>query len=179
MPPSTKLAHNISEDVAHDGQRSEYLQLDVKPGTFIHYQYGIGQAPVSDEFSARIWVKANRPGIQLHARLILPNERDPKFLESRLSTMLPGDDYRNVGRWQQLEIPRPQLLLEKAKAKMQSKDQLGRPVNFTDAYVDALVLNVYAGPGRTEVWIDDLEVGPVSGPVPAAPSGPKTTPRRG
>ena len=38
--------------------------------------------------------------------------------------------------------------------------QLKRPVNFTDAYIDALVLNVYAGPGPTEVWIDDLESGP-------------------
>src|SRR5262249_48642099 len=29
------------------------------------------------------------------------------------------------------------------------------------AYVDRFVLNLHAGPGQTEVWIDDLEIGPV------------------
>src|SRR5207237_8488816 len=32
---------------------------------------------------------------------------------------------------------------------------------FTDAYVDRLLLNVYAGPGLADVWIDDVEIGPV------------------
>src|SRR5439155_4035052 len=44
-----------------------------------------------------------------------------------------------------------------------------RNIDFTGAYIDALVLNVYAGPGPTKLWIDDLEVGPVVGmPQPVA-----------
>ena len=51
---------------------------------------------------------------------------------------------------------------------MQSKDQLGREVKWEGAYVDSLVLDVYAGPGQTKVWIDSLEVGPVMGPAAIA-----------
>jgi hypothetical protein len=169
--------HNIGDE-AYDGLRSEHLQFVVRSGksdSYIHYQYAIGQAVISDEFSARIWIKANRPGIRLYARLILPNEQDKQFIERKLSTLLPGEVYDKTGHWQQLTIPRPQMLLRKAKEALQSKDQLGRAVNFDGAYVDALVLNVYAGLGNSEVWIDALEVGPISGPVPAPivePKGP-------
>lgn len=155
-----ETAHAISDEGAHDGQRSEFIQLHAKPGNFIYYQYGVGKGPLSDEFNARIWVKSNRPGIQLMARLILPKERDPNNLEGRLSTLMRGDVYRNVGRWQQLEIPRPQQLGKKIQQLMQA--QFKKQIDFTDAYVDSLVLNVYAGPGATEVWIDDLEIGPLS-----------------
>src|SRR5439155_7903701 len=55
---------------------------------------------------------------------------------------------------------------------------LKRDVNFTDAYIDQLLLNVYAGPGLSEVWIDDLEIGPViETTTPAAPATiPQATP---
>src|SRR5262249_11304878 len=39
---------------------------------------------------------------------------------------------------------------------------------FQDAYIDSLILNVYAGRGSTEVWIDDLEIGPVLDDNPPA-----------
>ena len=36
--------------------------------------------------------------------------------------------------------------------------QLGPQVDDREAYLDAVLLNVYGGPGATNVWIDDLEV---------------------
>lgn len=173
--PFEETAHTISSEGAHNGQRCEFLQIQAKPGNFINYQYNIGRGVVSEEFNARIWLKGNRPGFQLLARIILPRERDPNNLDNRLSTMMRGDIYRNVGRWQQLEIPRPQQLAKQVQQFMQA--QLKRPVDFTDAYIDALVLNVYAGQGPTEVWIDDLEVGPVTPDVPVVvrPEVPGTT----
>src|SRR5260370_38038564 len=50
------------------------------------------------------------------------------------------------------------------------QSQLNRAFDFTDAYVDGLVLNVYGGPGLTDVWIDDVEVGPITGPNPFQPA---------
>lgn len=151
--------HAITDQVWHDGQRSEVINLQAKPGNFIYYQYSTGRVPIGEELSASLWVKANRPGVQVLARIVLPNERDPSNLDSRLTTLIRGDAYRNAGRWQRLELGRSVQLAKQQQQLMQA--QLKRPVNFADAYVDALVLNVYAGPGPTEVWIDDLEVGPV------------------
>src|SRR5262249_51485459 len=89
--PSDRLGHQISDQGAHDGQRSEYLRLDAKFGTHIHYQYSTGRATISDELIAGVWLKASRPGVQLLARVVLPDERDPSNLDQRLTTIIRGD----------------------------------------------------------------------------------------
>ncbi|MCI0639946.1 MAG: hypothetical protein L0Y72_20210 [Gemmataceae bacterium] len=155
-----EIKHHMVDQGAHDGQRCEFLQLNAKPGNFIHYQYSLGRLALNDETSARVWVKSNRPGLQLMARIILPNERDPNSLDNRLTTFIRGDVYRNAGRWQPLEIGRPLQLSKQQQQLLQA--QAKRSINFSDAYIDALVLNVFAGPGPTEVWIDDLECAPLS-----------------
>src|SRR2546422_805673 len=71
-----------------------------------------------------------------------------------------GDAYQNVGRWQRLSLGRPIKLAQQQQQLLQA--ELKRPVDFSDAYLDNLLLNVYGGPGLTEVWIDDLEIGPVA-----------------
>lgn len=154
-----EAGHASSDQGAHDGQRAEYLQVNAKQGNFIHYQYPVGKAPIGDELIGKVWIKANRPGIQLLARVILPNERDPNNLENRMTTTIRGEPYRNAGRWQSIDIGRPTQLIKQQQQLLQA--QLKRPVNIAEAYIDNLMLNVYAGPGVTELWIDDLEIGPV------------------
>lgn len=176
-----EFTHASSDQGAHEGQRSEYLQVNTKEGSYLHYLYPVGKAPVGDELAGKVWVKANRPGIQLLARVVLPNERDPNNLEYRMTTMIRGEPYRNAGRWQSIDIGRPVFAVKQQQQLLQA--QLKRPVNITEAYVDALLLNVHAGPGLTEIWIDDLEVGPVVADPrfqpavrPVEPSGIPATP---
>src|SRR5262245_16483652 len=76
-----------------------------------------------------------------------------------MTTLLRGEVYQNVGRWQKLSLARPVKLAQQQQQLLQA--DLKRPVDFTDAYIDNLVVNVYGGPGLTELWIDDLEIGPV------------------
>ncbi len=161
-----EVLHETTDQGAHDGKRCEHLKLDVKSGTFIHYQYAVGKAPVTDELSTHLYVKANRPNLQFVARVVLPNERDPNNLSQRLTTLLRGDVYRNTGRWQRLEIGRPVQLLKQQQQLMQA--QYRQSINISDAYVDALLINVCGGPGATEVWLDDLEIGPLLSGPPAA-----------
>jgi hypothetical protein len=168
--PFEELAHSITDQSAHDGQRSEYLKLDARQGNHIYYQYAVGRGPINDDLNASVWIKANRPGIQIVARAVLPKERDPSHLELPLTALLRGETYKTAGRFQRLELGRAVQLAKQQQALMQA--QLGRAIDFTDAYIDAILLNVYAGPGPTEVWIDDLEVGPV---FPGAPSQPAPT----
>src|SRR5262249_30294931 len=54
-------------------------------------------------------------------------------------------------------------LLGKHLPVLQAK--IGRAVNKTGAYIDRLVLNLYAGPGTLDVWGGDLDIGPVN-PAP-------------
>jgi hypothetical protein len=156
-----ELAHDLSTQTAHSGRQSEHIQLQAGKGTFIHYYYPVGKIVLLDEMTLSVWIKANRPGMQLLARLVLPRERDPQNLDRPLTTLLRGDTYELVGRWQRLDLRQVRQRLR--EAQMMLRAELQREVNFEDAYVDQVVLNVYGGPGLNEVWIDDLEIGPVLG----------------
>jgi hypothetical protein len=164
-----ETAHEVTDQTAHTGQFSEHWQLTAEQGSFIYYFYPVGRAPVAEELSASVWVKGNRPGAQLLARLVLPHERNPSNLDEPLTTLLRGTTYQQVGRWQRLELRNPIKLAQEQQQLMQA--QLKRAIDFTDAYIDRLVLNVYGGPGLTDVWTDDLEVGPVvDAPTPFQPA---------
>ena len=176
--PFRETAHEITDASAHSGQHSEHIQLMAEQGTFIHYYYPVGRAPLGDDLSVSIWVKSNRPGAQLMGRLVLPREQDPRNLSDRLTATLRSEPYQQVGRWQRLELRNPVKLAAEQQRFMRA--ELARDVNFNDAYIDRLILNVYGGPGQTEVWIDDLEVGPLVGDSPfKATSRPAETPGKG
>jgi hypothetical protein len=166
--PFEEKAHAISDQVAHDGRHSEYLQFDAKSGTFIHYAYPTGKAIVGEELSAGIWLKSNRPGMQIMARVVLPRERDPQNLDLLLTTYIRGDVYQQIGQWQHLQLTRPVQLAKQQQQLMQAQQK--RAFDFTGAYLDGLVLNVYGGPGRTDVWIDDVEAGPIVATDPFRPA---------
>ncbi len=173
-----ETAHATTDLHAHSGQRSEHIALIAEQGSFIYYFYPIHRAPISEELSAGVFVKANRPGMRLMARLVLPHEKKAGNLDEPLTTMLRGDVYQLVGRWQRLELRNPVKLAREQQQFMRA--ELKRDVNFTDAYIDRLILNVYGGPGQTEVWTDDLEVGPVEEDVPfktTSRPNPGTAPR--
>src|SRR5437016_4395514 len=67
-----EIIHEMSDQGAHDGKRCEFIKINGQQGNHIYYQYPTAQAPISLELSASIWVKANRPGPQLLARVVLP-----------------------------------------------------------------------------------------------------------
>src|SRR5262245_39723425 len=78
-------SHALSADYAHLGTTSEFIQLICPEGkndtNFATYYYPTQPAPIGDDLSASVWVKANRAGVQLQARLVLPRERNPKQLD--------------------------------------------------------------------------------------------------
>lgn len=165
--PFRVSAHTLTDQTAHSGQFSEYLQFTAEQGHHIHYVYPLGRGPVNEELVASVWIKANRPGIQLLGRLVLPREPNPNQLDERLTTLIRGDQYDRVGRWQRLELRKPVALAKEQQQLM--RVELKRDVDFRDAYLDQMILNLYGGPGKTEVWIDDLEAGPLLEATPFRP----------
>src|ERR1700722_19132146 len=156
-----ETAHRIDDREPHNGQGSEYIELDVKQAKengFIRYVYPVGKAPIANELRIALWLRANRPGLKLMARVVLPNERDPNNLGFSMTTYIVGDMYQQTGRWQLLEIGRPVALASQQQQLLNVDTK--RSLDFTGAYIDALVLNLNGGPGPTKVWIDDLEIGP-------------------
>jgi hypothetical protein len=179
-----EIAHRIDDRDPHNGRASEYVEINAKQGSYVHYVYPVGKAPITEELRASFWLRANRAGMRIMARVILPKERDPNNVDYVLTTYIAGDTYQQAGQWQLLEIARPVRLAKEQQQLMTA--QLKRNIDFTGAYIDALVLNLYAGPGPAKVWIDDLEIGPVMPATQVAsipdnnnPSKNVSIPRRG
>jgi hypothetical protein len=150
--------HERTSSSAHSGQYSERIGVTATGGTHLHYSYPIGRAPVEDDLRVSVWIKADRPGIQLLVRAVFPRERDPNTLQL-LHTLVPGTIYDQPGKWQRLELTQPDVATERQARLLRAS--LGRNVDTREAYADHVLLNVYAGPGDTDLNIDDLEVSPV------------------
>jgi hypothetical protein len=156
---------------AHTGQWCERLIVRGNNGTYVYVARDLPPARVIGELSPSVWVKADRPGLQLLVRVVLPRASDPRTGKP-LTTLLRGASYNKVGVWQQLRLENLTLELDRQVRVLRA--QFGRDVDAREAYVDRLLLNVYGGPGVTTVLVDDLEVaGAVAPPAPpsASPTG--------
>ena len=120
--------------------------------------------PVTDGLEAVLYVRANRVGVQLYARVVLPEDIDP---ETRAPVVRadPGHDLRS-GR-----------SLAKARAHESSAQHRAagegsprssrRPVSLKGAYLERLVVNLMGASGAFEVFLDDLSITPVAADIVA------------
>ena len=168
--------HDVSTAYFHSRPSSEHIKLTCDAGTgdaaFIHYHYDTPIAPVTETLTAGVWVKASKSGVQLRARVVFPKEPDPARPEQPLTMLVVGDTYDKSHGWQKLNLENVPELVGKHLPIKQA--EVRRAINREGAYIDRLVLNLYAGPGPLEVWVDDLDIGPVL-PPPEGPTGPGVT----
>ncbi len=165
------LQHRRALGQAHSGQASEHVQFYAGSGSYVHLVSPVAASPVIDELSVSIWVKANRRGVQLAMRVVLPRSRDPRT-GGVLTTLIRGSSYGEAETWKKLTIESPRKLVDRQVPLLRS--QFGSDVDARGAYVDLLVLNVYGGTGETDVWLDDLEI---SGQVDSPSAGGDTADR--
>ncbi|HWB01325.1 MAG TPA: hypothetical protein VG713_22700, partial [Pirellulales bacterium] len=141
---------------SHSGDGCEFLQIHFTgPGRSAFLRYTLGRAPVINELRASVWLRADRAGPQLMARVVLPRAIDSSTGKP-LTTLLAGTVYAEVGRWQQLELSDVATLLNRQAWVLRA--QRKSEIDTREAYVDCLLLNVASGPGRLQLWIDDLTV---------------------
>jgi hypothetical protein len=171
-------AHDLSADRSRSLPTSEHIKLSLGAGkaekNFAYYYYPTPAAPLTEDLSAELWVHSNKAGVQLLARVVFPKIRNPKQLDESLTRVVELDSYKApAGGWQKLILKRPAdlLLAQKQALRLELK---GDP-DVSDAYIDRLILNLYTGPGDVEVFVDNLEIGPVRPPAepPTVPVVPK------
>jgi len=148
-------AHQRVQGEAHTGRGSEYWKIAGVGAGYVYVIHDVGHPRVIDELLPTVWVKGDRPGIQLLARVVLPRASDPQSGRP-LTTTVGGSGYTRVGAWQQLRIDNLPELLSRQSRVLQS--QARSPLDVREAYLDGIVLNLYGGQGTTNVWIDDLDL---------------------
>jgi len=157
------LDHRRIHGDARSGSGSELLRIQGTNGTYAYFVHEIPPAKVIAELSATLSVRSDRPAIRLFTRAVLPARKDSSGQPMRV--LLPGTSYQRPGGWEQLQAGSlPQVLSRRLRAL---RRQHGSDIDASGAYIDALVINAYGGPGTTTVWIDELRV---DGVVSAEPS---------
>ncbi|HMO35305.1 MAG TPA: hypothetical protein PKA06_04615, partial [Gemmatales bacterium] len=157
--PYQEIIHRLENGIARSGQQSEFFKLLIKQGTHVYYWYRIPKADVIEDMKVSVWMKANRPGMRLAARAVLPKERNPKNLDQPVTLQITGDSYTRTGEWQQLWLR--DLRKELAGQALLLQGETNKTVNLDGAYLDQVQINMYSGPGEHLIWIDDLEINPV------------------
>ncbi len=146
-----------STDEYHSGPTSSRIHVNAGWGTRILTSRKVPHAYVIEELKPSLWIKAARPRLQIHARVVLPHTEDPRE-SGPMTVLLPGPVYESPGRWDKLDFADlseslPELL-EQAVWKLRAR--FDRRIDDREAFVDRLVLNVYSGPGTNTIWIDDV-----------------------
>lgn len=151
----TLRAHARTANVRHTGERSEWIRVVGEGGTHVYFAHDVGRPQVINELAPSVQILADRAGIQLLAEITLPRTRHPRTGKP-LTTLARGTSYSTVGRWQQLRIDDlPRLVLRQTHIL---RNEFGPSVDSREAFLSRIVLNVYGGPGETNVWIDDLDL---------------------
>ena len=146
-------SHSRTDSAAHSGRRSEYISLYGKRGgEQILATHTMPPSAAINELRIGLWVRGNRPGFQLMARVRLPRDVDEHG--EPFSFYVYGDRYVQTGGWQELTLTGIRDKI--AKALPVERISLGRHLEQAEAYVDQIALNVFGSSGLNRVWIDDL-----------------------
>lgn len=167
--PVQVLAHRRVRGEAATGEGCEQVAITASGGTYVYFGHDVGRPRVIDELLPTVRVKSDRGGIQILAQIVLPRARDPRSGRP-ITTLVHGSSYKAVGRWQQLRLDDvPQQLAQRTRVL---RAEMGAAIDPREAHIERILLNVYGGPGVTNVWIDDLDIGGYVGMTPATPATP-------
>ncbi len=156
------VRHERVATPVHSGAWSETIAIEAGGGSHLHATHDIPRVALIDELEIGLWVHADRPGMQIMARVVLPRSIDPRTGQP-VALTLHGTIYQTAGRWQRLQLKNLTENLS-AQVRIARSDNAHRAsdhqITFdeSEAYLDQVRLNVYGGQGTTSVSIDDLEM---------------------
>ena len=154
--------HDRTNRAAHEGTRSEGFEFKAGLGGGLYYSYALPPVPVTDDLTVTMFVRSNRTGVQLLARVVLPSDIDPDSQKPSF-VLIPSSTYEAADRWQKIELGDMMPAIERQARVLRASSR--RKVSLEGAYVERLIVNIYGGEGVTDVYLDELSIGPVSAEV--------------
>jgi hypothetical protein len=152
------LEHDRSQRAAHGGRLSEHFHFEAGAGSQFFVSYATPKIQVSDDLKVGLYVRADRAGARLYARIVLPADVDPET-KAPSFVLVPGTIFDQVDRWQKLELVQMMPAIERQARVLRVSTR--RPVKLEGAYLERVVVNLLGSPGESNVFLDDLEIEPV------------------
>jgi len=152
-------SHDRTRRAAHEGAQSEGFEFKAGIGGGLYYSYATPKIPITDDLAVSMYVRSNRTGMQFLARVVLPADIDPDSRRPQF-ILVPSTMYEAADRWQKIELTDMMPSIERQARVLRAASK--RKVSLEGAYLERLVVNVYGGEGVTDVFLDELSIGPVS-----------------
>ncbi len=153
--PTQVLLHQLQKRDSQHGTAAERIVLRCAAGHSAPLALPIPRAPVIQEFRAEFWVKCNRPGVQVAAKVVLPRSINPSTGRPT-ELILRGSNIGVGNQWEKLTLGNLPAALENT-ARV-ARMQLESAIDSREAYVSELVLLVPGGPGNTDLLVDQLKL---------------------
>lgn len=166
--------HRRHDKILKYGTGSENVVFDAQQIARAELTHALSPARVLDEpLTANVWIRSNRAGAKFSLRLVYPHLTDPEtgLIVFRL---VEGDAYESEGKWQMLSCKTSAKELNRRSQLLRA--QFGAKCDLTDAYVDRAFISLELGAGATELFIDELKLGPVVSPGADIPVLPEAGP---
>ena len=153
--------HRRDFGIRHEGKASEQIIVETeREGSELVLERKLSKpGRVIPDLTASVWVRCNRPGMQLHLRVIFPNQKEPQS-GAVLSTLIPGTVYHRVREWQELTCETTERAMQNEIHLLRAKYR-PETINTRESFVYQVVLICPLRQGTTEAFVDDLSVGPI------------------
>ena len=152
IDPSGKFAERTRvSDVAVSG-KSETCRCEFVNHGIYFVGHPILLPYMIEDLNAGIWVRSQETGMVCALEVVLPGSIGPDG--KPVTLLLPGDQYKNIGEWQQLRVKADLRALERQVETLRL--ELKVPINMSQAYVRRLVLCCYVNGKTSRIWLDDL-----------------------
>lgn len=148
-------SQEISLTYPHAGQSCEQIEVAAGNGTMALIAYPIEPCTIIDEFRPRIWAVCSSSGLRVGLRVVFPLAEHP-VTGGRLTTILWGESYSQPGQWQALQVDQIEKKFQAELVVL--RQRYGSNLKLESAVVDSVVMNIYTGPGRYRVQLDDLSL---------------------
>ncbi|QDT04318.1 hypothetical protein K227x_27080 [Rubripirellula lacrimiformis] len=138
-----------------DGGTCESITFVAANGTEALLVYPIQPVRPLNDLLAKVSVMSARAGAKIGFRIRYPYLRNPETGRPESVTVY-GAEYTTPGEFATIGIG----MIERAlKLKhMAMRGEYGSQADLSDAFVDGIVINAYAGPGKTALRMDELSV---------------------
>lgn len=149
------LSQTHLSDGGLGGGACESVTFTASHGTEVQMIYPIEPVLPLDDLTANVAVMSAKPGARIGFRVRYPYVRDP---ESRrpVAVIVYGASYEAAGQFAAIGVGMIERPLRMKGVAL--RRQHGSDADLGGAFVDAVVLNAYCGPGTTALRMDELRV---------------------
>lgn len=163
-----------SSQIFHEGTASEQITVEAqRSGSEVILSQKLpNPGRVIPELKATLWVRSERAGVRLYVHVVFPNQKDPRTGDI-LGTLIEGSEYTRGRGWQQ-------LVCETSDKAMQNQMRLLRAsyqpnsLDLRGSVIDRVVVVCTLGSDKSDIFLDDLRVGPLA--AVGQPLSPGTAP---